>query len=73
MDEDRVLVFCVVQVVRDRIMSSDLEAERKVVYVQGCMEKIRDEDLDGFVFRVIVRRGGHCGAKAAGNYNNRTW
>lgn len=66
MDEDRVLVFCVVQVIRDRIMSSDLEAERKVVYVQGCMEEIRDEDLDGLVFHVIVRRGGHCCATVKG-------
>lgn len=66
MDEDRVLVFCVVQVIRDRIMSSDLETERKVVYVQGCMEEIRDEDLDGLVFRVIVRRGGHCCATVKG-------
>ncbi len=66
MDEDRVLVFCVVQVIRDRIMSSDLETERKVVYVQGCMEEIRDEDLDGLVFHVIVRRGGHCCATVKG-------
>ena len=63
MDEDRVLVFCVVQVIRDRIMSSDLETERKVVYVQG---EIRDEDLDGLVFHVIVRRGGHCCATVKG-------
>lgn len=66
MDEDRVLVFCVVQVIRDRIMSSDLEAERKVVYVQGCMEKIRDEDLDRIMFRIVVGRCGYCCATVKG-------